>query len=81
MNVDGDNNISPAETVCVKPQVKDITPKIARDGVEVDISDGLACEMFGIASSSEEVQYFCCKFYSGFSFSTCAPSLLQTWDI
>ena len=58
MNGDDDDNLSCVETEQVKPQVKDLIPKIATNGLEVDISDGLACEMFGIESSSEEVQFF-----------------------
>ncbi|KAL3500802.1 hypothetical protein ACH5RR_039895 [Cinchona calisaya] len=54
MKSDGGENLSYVKTECVKPQVKDITPKIATDVLEVDMSEGLASEIFGIASSSEE---------------------------
>lgn len=44
------------EVDSVRPLMKDITPKADIDG-DIDMSEGMATEMFGIASSSEEVNY------------------------
>ncbi|XP_071919546.1 uncharacterized protein [Coffea arabica] len=87
MNGDDDDNLSCVETEQVKPQVKDLIPKIATNGLEVDISDGLACEMFGIESSSEEIieviirdHMFKIKVLSREHQHTCKSTGLMLWE-
>lgn len=46
----------------VRPQIKDITRKADTKEIEIDMSEGMAIEMFGITSSSEEVCMY--VFYS-----------------
>lgn len=87
MNGDDDDSLICAKTEPVKPQVKDLTPKIATNGLEVDISDGLACEMFGIESSSEEIieviirdHMFKIKVLSREHQHTCKSTGLMLWE-
>lgn len=44
------------EEDCYKPKVKDITWKDATNRSEIDLSEGMGVDMFGISSSSEEVK-------------------------
>ncbi|XP_022892751.1 uncharacterized protein LOC111407483 isoform X3 [Olea europaea var. sylvestris] len=43
------------EEDCYKPKVKDITWKDATNRSEIDLSEGMGVDMFGISSSSEEI--------------------------
>lgn len=56
----------------VRPQIKDITPKADPKEIEIDMSEGMAIEMFGITSSSEEV----CMSYILLVFKKCFCYLL-----
>ncbi|CAI9093728.1 OLC1v1029280C1 [Oldenlandia corymbosa var. corymbosa] len=71
----------------IRPQVKDITPKSVSNELEVDMSEGMASEIFGTLSSSDEIidvivrdQRFMIKMLSKEYQHTCKSTGLMLWE-
>lgn len=80
-------NASNAKMDNVRPQIKDITPKADTEEIDIDMSEGMAIEMFGITSSSEEIidvmirdYHFKIKMLSKEYQHTCKSTGLMLWE-
>ncbi|KAG9157333.1 hypothetical protein Leryth_004974 [Lithospermum erythrorhizon] len=71
-----------------QPKIKDITPRDAANGSEIDIPDEMVAEMFGITYSSEEIIEVGLKDYYSFKIKvlskeyqhTCKSTGLMLWE-